>query len=130
MSVAVALSLVLGLLLHNTARVSAVSTAVLTSPALPSNADQFMQCNIVNVTPATKNVTVQAVDSNGVVQGSMILTLFAGQGSGLSLTGVARGFYCRFAVDKADDYRASIAVLGAPLDGSGQGTLISSLPAW
>jgi hypothetical protein len=102
-------------------KTSAARSDVLTTPPLPALGTQFNECYIVNASRGTKHVVLELMASGGTsVSGPQSKDdLGPGQGWGISYP---EGYYCRFTVDKREDFRASIAVL----DGA---ALISALPA-
>src|SRR6185436_11986421 len=69
------------------------------TPGLPASPEQSLSCRILNTTPATQVVTVQALDSDGaVVAASQNQALSPGQVGGFAVSGRGGAMYCRFRV--------------------------------
>ena len=72
-SFGVVIALVLGIVVYSTAKTSATPHAVLTTPPLPSNADQRTQCTIVNASTHVKTVTISEPYGEDTTIGKCVL---------------------------------------------------------
>jgi len=114
-----ALVVVLGLAMTGTGY-----AVTLFSPPLVPEGDNFLDCYLVNVSNAPRDVTIQVFNRDGVAVETVETTLAPGQEDVARALSNQNPRYCKFEVEgKKSYYRASILVRQ---DGVGA---ISALPA-
>jgi hypothetical protein len=118
------MKVLLAILTLGLAAASTAEAAVLFSPPLVAEGDNFFDCYLVNVGPGRRQVTIQVFNRDGEVVESVTTTLGPGEEDVARATSDQLPRYCRFQVPgDGKQFRASVLVRQ---DGVGA---ISALPA-
>ena len=109
---------------------SAVPLVRLVSPALAINANQRLECTVVNTDDSAHQVTIKFYDSNGTVVSGNPPQLVASKGSaGLSFPPGFGANHCEITTEgRAEWYRASIDVIDTTA--LVQPAVVIALPIW